>query len=287
MIDRKSTILFVGFFLFLVVFDAAQQKYYIDSFNLAEEPVSMVQMLKLHLQRWGIWFLFSLPFSLIVKNQIQLSNLQTWRSKLIVLVSALAGIVASILVISVVNIIQQGIDFSSEVFFEFSKFFVFQKGLTFLMAYGTVALMLINYFRTKEVKAQEVELINLRKESGELHETLESLKITSEPQIGIKIGSKLKPIPLSQIIWIQADDYCVRIHTAQRSYTLRKTLKTLETQLKPFRFVRIHRGALLNLEYVDQINFESSTIKLSNDSELPLSRSGIKTLRKKINESSL
>jgi DNA-binding LytR/AlgR family response regulator len=94
-------------------------------------------------------------------------------------------------------------------------------------------------------------------------------------------------IPLNEVTWIEADDYCVKIHTERKAYSMRKSMKSLEEQLASYRFIRVHRGALLNLGYLDHVDFESSLIKLQDSSELPLSKSGAQVLRKALKENSI
>ena len=287
MINARSSILISLFLVFLIGFDALQQKYYMDTFNLSEEPIRLGELLTIHFQRWLVWLITSVPFAIITWKRIQKDDLISLKSKAIVLGSGLLTIVVAVVLISLVNLVQQELLFSFDLMKEFFIFFTFQKGLTFFMANATILLFLNNYARKVEVKEQQVEIINLKKESNELNQTLESLKIDSQPQIGIKIGTRLKPVQLNEISWIQADDYCVKIHTAYKSYTLRKSLKTLEVQLKPYGFVRVHRGALLNLEYLSHINFESSTIRLQDESILPVSKSGIKMLKQSMKQLTL
>lgn len=268
----------------LICFDALQQKYYIDTFSLAQEPISLLELLKSQASRWGVWLLISIPFSWVVWTQVRTDNLSTIRGKIMTLGFTGATVFLSIFCISYLSLRTRGLDPEANLLAESFTFFAYQKGLTFLMAYGTVILLLIGYSKSKRVEDQSAEITSLKKASAELSETLRQKDSEEQQRLTIKTGNKVDSIPLHNIIWIQADDYCVRIHTETRSYSLRKSMKLLEKQLKPFRFIRIHRGALLNLQYVDQINFEASTIRLQNESELPLSQSGIRTLKKRMKE---
>ena len=284
---KKNSLFIVLFMFLLIVFDAFQQRYYINSFNLTDEPVLLSTLLKSHFTRWLIWGLISIPFGILVWRFLINQKIHSFTSKLLLAAVAVISFLISVFLICLVSIWQQEVALTFTTLQEYFVFFAYQKGLTFFMAYVTMVLLLNNYARSKKVKDQEVEIINLQQASDELNKTLQLKNNQSEPHLTVKTGYKIKPIPLNQIIWIQADDYCVKVHTGNSSYSLRKSLKALEEQLRPFRFIRIHRGALLNLEYIDQINFESATIRLQNASELPLSRSGIRTLKKRIKETSL
>ncbi len=271
------------FILGLIVFDTVQQHYYISTFNLSTQPILLGHLLKSHAIRWVVWGLIGIPFGIYVWKQVKRGGL-SFRSLILIFPVTVFAVIISIFLVTLISIWHQDLNVS-EAFMEYYIFFTFQKGLTFFMAYGMMVILLNNHLQMLRVKSQEAEIVNLTQTSKEL---VENFKLRNdEPFLSIKTGNKVNPIALNDIIWIQADDYCVRIHTEHQSYTLRKSMKALEEQLSPFRFIRIHRGALLNLHYIEQINFESSTVRLHNERELPISRSGIKTLKNRIKESSL
>lgn len=58
---------------------------------------------------------------------------------------------------------------------------------------------------------------------------------------------RLQLIDTAAIEWLQADDNYVHVHTAARSYLLRRTLQDLLAQLGEQRFVRIHKSTAVNL----------------------------------------
>ncbi len=281
---KRSSLLILLIILGLILFDAVQQRYYINTFKLTPEPVLLGHLLKSQSINWFIWGLMGLPFGIFVWHQLKNTNLGL-RSYTLIFIAATLSVLVSVALISLISMWRQNLELNISIISEFLVFFTFQKGLTYFMAYVTIAILLNTYFQTVKVKAQKAEIVSLTRTSEELVKNLQSKK--EKPFLSIKTGNKITPIALCDIIWIQADDYCVRIHTEHHFYTLRKSMKALEAQLKPFRFIRVHRGALLNLQYVDQINFESSTVRLQNERELPISRSGIKTLKTRIKESSL
>jgi two-component system, LytTR family, response regulator len=66
-------------------------------------------------------------------------------------------------------------------------------------------------------------------------------------RLGIRRDGGLYFIAVDEVDWIEAADYCVRIHTAGRFHLLREPLRELETRLDPRRFFRLHRSAIVNL----------------------------------------
>lgn len=58
-------------------------------------------------------------------------------------------------------------------------------------------------------------------------------------------------IPVEQIDWIEGADYYVRIHVGPKAYWSRHSLKSLEQNLDPDRFHRIHKSTLIQLARAD------------------------------------
>jgi len=72
------------------------------------------------------------------------------------------------------------------------------------------------------------------------------------------------------ILYIEAErNYC-RIYTATKEYLLTMPMKSLEDQLPPALFQRIHRSHIVNLTQVDEVDENSVFI---GQKSLPLSKS--------------
>ena len=72
-------------------------------------------------------------------------------------------------------------------------------------------------------------------------------------QLIVKDGAKTHVIAEADIAWIEAEDYCVRIHAgapAARSILARESLRTLEGRLDPAVFARVHRSAIVNTRWI-------------------------------------
>lgn len=69
----------------------------------------------------------------------------------------------------------------------------------------------------------------------------------------IKVGETLKVHHLDEIDWIQADNYYSKVHVGGRGHLVRQSLANFEKELPPRRFVRVHRGAIVNIERIDSI----------------------------------
>lgn len=69
----------------------------------------------------------------------------------------------------------------------------------------------------------------------------------------IKSGGRVTLLRVGDIEWIDADGDYARIHVGKAWHLLRETMKHLEAQLDPARFVRIHRSTIVNLEKVKEL----------------------------------
>ncbi|WP_338864834.1 LytR/AlgR family response regulator transcription factor [Myxococcus stipitatus] len=91
----------------------------------------------------------------------------------------------------------------------------------------------------------------------------------------VKVGTRSVLVPVSDIDWIAADDYCVTLHVGDKEYVLRESLAALEAQLDSERFVRIHRSAIVNVERIRELHHDSPTetvVVLSTGQRLRVSR---------------
>jgi two-component system LytT family response regulator len=67
------------------------------------------------------------------------------------------------------------------------------------------------------------------------------------------LAGRLRVIPVEDVIWIEAADNYVQVHTAAGSALVRETMKTLEARLDPARFVRVHRSAIVAIGRVREL----------------------------------
>lgn len=83
-------------------------------------------------------------------------------------------------------------------------------------------------------------------------------------------------VDVAAVDWIEADGDYVRLHTGKSSHLLRSTLASLETQLDPAVFVRIHRSTIVRLARVRELQpyFHGEYVVFLHDgTKLKLSRS--------------
>ena len=89
-------------------------------------------------------------------------------------------------------------------------------------------------------------------------------------RIFVRNKDKMVKILFEDIRYIEADrNYC-RIFTKSKEYLLTMPMKSLEDQLPPALFQRIHRSHIVNLAQVDEVNEDTIFI---GEKSLPLSKS--------------
>jgi two-component system LytT family response regulator len=69
----------------------------------------------------------------------------------------------------------------------------------------------------------------------------------------VRDGERVTLVPVSDIDWIEAEDYYAGIHVGPRVHLLREPLRDLEHRLDPSRFIRVHRSALVNVTRIREL----------------------------------
>jgi len=90
-------------------------------------------------------------------------------------------------------------------------------------------------------------------------------------------------IKTEEIDWLEAEGNYVRLHSGKESYLLRDAISSLENQLDPKKFLRIHRSAIVNINRIQELQpwFHGEyRVILQDGVQLTLSRS----YRDKLNE---
>ena len=133
-------------------------------------------------------------------------------------------------------------------------------------------------FQTALARAREA--IRLRSGGGAddrvagLLETLAARQRHPE-RLLVKAGGKERLVAVQDIDWFEAAGNYVRLHLAGERLLLRDTMAHLEKRLDPERFARIHRGTIVNLARVKELEpwFHGDyTVRLHDGRKLTLSR---------------
>jgi two-component system LytT family response regulator len=82
---------------------------------------------------------------------------------------------------------------------------------------------------------------------------LQTLSHPNPSKIAIKNDGRIVFVDPNQVVVVQAEGNYVLLQQESGSYLLRESISTIEEKLKPYGFVRIHRSALVNATYVQEI----------------------------------
>lgn len=82
----------------------------------------------------------------------------------------------------------------------------------------------------------------------------------SQAFIFVKDGTKLVKIRLNEILYIEGLKDYVSIHTKDRKIVTLQTMKSLETQLPDYQFIRIHNSFIIAFDAIDAIDKEKVQI---------------------------
>jgi two-component system LytT family response regulator len=106
---------------------------------------------------------------------------------------------------------------------------------------------------------------------------LEDLKAGTKylERLVIKSSGRIYFLETNDIDWIQAEGNYVSVHTGKKAHLLRETISSLESQLDPKKFLRIHRSAIVRIDRIKELQpwFHGEYhIVLQDGTELTLSR---------------
>lgn len=99
----------------------------------------------------------------------------------------------------------------------------------------------------------------------------------------VESDHKMLLVRVEDVDWIQSSGDYVRLHVGSACHLLRRTMKTLQTQLDPKRFLRVHRNAMVNLDRVTEFYLPpegNMFVTLNTGVSLPLRRHNRSSLRK-------
>ena len=91
----------------------------------------------------------------------------------------------------------------------------------------------------------------------------------------IKATGRIYFLETSEIDWIEAEGNYVSVHSAKKTHLLRETISSLEAQLDPKKFVRIHRSSIVRIDRIHELQpwFHGEyRIILQDGTQLTLSR---------------
>lgn len=103
----------------------------------------------------------------------------------------------------------------------------------------------------------------------------------------VRVGQRQRILRAAEVLWFGAEDKLVFAATADGRHYVNFTLDELEHRLDPRRFVRVHRGAIANMDHARELRPGfAGTWRLQLDdaarTEIPVSRARARRLRERL-----
>ena len=120
----------------------------------------------------------------------------------------------------------------------------------------------------------------VRKQTEELLEAANSP--AQHERIVVKTGTKVKIIPVQDVLYLAADDDYVSVYTAEGSFLKNKTMNFFERMLDPRQFVRVHRSyiiAIPQITRIDPYEKDAHLAILKSGAKIPVSKTGYVKLK--------
>ncbi len=94
-------------------------------------------------------------------------------------------------------------------------------------------------------------------------------------------------VPVDEIDWVEAADYCARVHARGKVHVIRESMQRLEQRLDPTRFFRVHRSGIVNLDRVREMQparHGDHVLVLQDGTRVRLSRSRKAALEERLGQ---
>ena len=102
-------------------------------------------------------------------------------------------------------------------------------------------------------------------------------------RLAVEEDERILLVRTTDIEWIRASGNYVELHVGSNRYSLRQSLKSLQSQLDPRSFLRVHRNAIVNLDHVEEFHLPpvgNMFVKMHQGVSLPLRKGNRAVLRK-------
>jgi two-component system LytT family response regulator len=130
--------------------------------------------------------------------------------------------------------------------------------------------------------AQSGTPVQHQKQTESLLEEVATQSPVQHDRIVVKTGTKVKIIPVHDVIYLEADDDYVSVHTAEGSFLKNKTMSFFEKVLDVRQFVRVHRSYIVAIDQITRIDpyeKDSHIAILKSGAKIPVSKSGYVKLK--------
>jgi DNA-binding LytR/AlgR family response regulator len=99
-------------------------------------------------------------------------------------------------------------------------------------------------------------------------------------RIMVDCGDYTKAISIADIMYVMSDDHYVEIYSADSRDVLRKSINSFESEYAKFGLIRVHSRYIVNYRFIYSV--ERTTILLTNNDQIPISRNKQKYVKERL-----
>lgn len=138
------------------------------------------------------------------------------------------------------------------------------------------------YYSSK-IAIAKVEEDNFRQEELSLKENQKRGE-NAITRLTIKSGNGIKVISIEDVIYIKAEGDYISVHTDEGYWLKEQTMKSIEEQLPPNLFVRVHRSYIINATALTSIERygQQQLVQMRSGDKIKISSTGYKLLRERL-----
>lgn len=271
----------IGFCLF-IVFESFQQLFYLHNFNNGVAvDVGFWDVFQSGMYRWIIWLAISFPLGIAIYRFTSSGSEKTVWLRQIGLV--MVALLLNLLILSISHTSVRNGAWAN--FPEIFEYYFFHKAPIILVSLVFLVL-LVHYFRSQTVLEVTFKRVGeLQKTNQDLIEQVSKEELSQESLVfEVKVGNRVKLLSENKILWIQAEDYCVRIYTIEGdTHIMRTSLKALESKLPQEKFLRIHRKAIVNMSCIHEYYLGTNPKVILNDNtEVAIAQSRMRLFKNRL-----
>jgi len=94
-------------------------------------------------------------------------------------------------------------------------------------------------------------------------------------RLTVKVDGRVRFVDVASVDWFEAHGNYVRLHVGSTTHVVRETISAIEAALNPSQFARIHRGTIVNIDRIRELQpwFAGDYLMILKDgTQLKLSR---------------
>ena len=190
--EKKKSLLIIFWILIIAVtFEALQQLYYINRYNLSDEA-TFLGILQTQIKSWVIWLVFTIPLVIYIRS-VAMKASSSVISFLKITLMLLSLVLLCIAVIAIIQLYTSEPQFTlSLLLVEYMPFFFYQKMPIFTLGFIAIAIMSYLYFTNIQLLIKVEELGELKETNAKLYQQLASEIDDKSTILNIKVGNKRK-----------------------------------------------------------------------------------------------